>query len=143
MTAGNLAICMRPNILSPAEEHTLPLDVLLEVTGKVMQLVEFLIEHHGEVFGEEVVGLAGALVEELPAPEAEAETAEVPPVTLGSTADSLIWPEHLKSSSREKRHLRLDTIAWEILGYLRHPLGTGTYNTEIHIILDQQNDKPG
>ena len=35
MTAGNLAVCVGPNLLSPAEEHTLPLDVLLQVTGKV------------------------------------------------------------------------------------------------------------
>ncbi|XP_072712151.1 T-cell activation Rho GTPase-activating protein-like, partial [Ciconia boyciana] len=78
MTAGNLAICVGPNLLSPAEEHTLPLDVLLQVTAKVTRLVEFLIEHHGELFEEEVAGLAGASAEELPAPGAEAETAEVP-----------------------------------------------------------------
>ncbi|CAM9627674.1 unnamed protein product [Bubo scandiacus] len=35
MTAGNLAICVGPNLLSPAEEHTLPLDVLVQATGKV------------------------------------------------------------------------------------------------------------
>ena len=44
---------------------------------QVTRLVEFLIEHHGELFEEEVAGLAGASAEELPAPGAEAETAEV------------------------------------------------------------------
>ncbi|KAM6098351.1 T-cell activation Rho GTPase-activating protein-like [Theristicus caerulescens] len=95
MTAGNLAICVGPNLLSPAEEHTLPLDVLLEETGKVTRLVEFLIEHHGELLEEEVAGLAGASAEELPAPGVEAETPEVPPVAPES--------KHLKSSSEEGR----------------------------------------
>lgn len=31
MTATNLAVCMGPNLLSPAEEHTLPLDVPVQV----------------------------------------------------------------------------------------------------------------
>lgn len=35
MTAGNLAICVGPNLLSPPEEHTLPLDAPVQVTGKV------------------------------------------------------------------------------------------------------------
>lgn len=35
MTAGSLAICVGPNLLSPAEEHALPLNALLEVVGKV------------------------------------------------------------------------------------------------------------
>ncbi|XP_010576664.1 PREDICTED: T-cell activation Rho GTPase-activating protein-like [Haliaeetus leucocephalus] len=111
MTAGNLAICVGPNLLSPPEEHTLPLDALVQVTGKVRcvyqpatafrthpsfavqrwkamvccvqvtRLVEFLIEHHGELFEEEeeeAAGLAGASAEESPAPGAEAGTAEVP-----------------------------------------------------------------
>ena len=50
---------------------------------QVTRLVEFLIEHRGELFEEEVAGLAGARAEESPmipkdtAPGAEAETAEV------------------------------------------------------------------
>ena len=50
---------------------------------QVTRLVEFLIEHRGELFEEEVAGLAGAWAEESPmipkdtAPGAEAETAEV------------------------------------------------------------------
>ncbi|CAM9657719.1 unnamed protein product [Bubo scandiacus] len=95
MTAGNLAICVGPNLLSPAEEHTLPLDVLVQATGKVTQLVEFLIDHHEELFGEEVAGLAGTSPEESPAPGLEAAAAEVPPVAPES--------EHLKSSSGERR----------------------------------------
>ncbi|XP_054667968.1 T-cell activation Rho GTPase-activating protein-like [Grus americana] len=35
MTAGNLAICVGPNLLSPPEEQTLPLDALVQVTGQV------------------------------------------------------------------------------------------------------------
>ncbi|KAM9652884.1 uncharacterized protein ACIBXB_010089 isoform 2-T3 [Morphnus guianensis] len=100
MTAGNLAICVGPNLLSPPEEHTLPLDALVQVTGKVTRLVEFLIEHHGELFEEEeeeeaAAGLAGASAEESPAPGAEAGTAEVPPVAPES--------EPPKSSSGERR----------------------------------------
>ncbi|XP_063200930.1 T-cell activation Rho GTPase-activating protein-like [Chroicocephalus ridibundus] len=79
MTAHNLAICMGPNLLSPPKEHTLPLDRLVQVTQKVTQLVEFLIDHHGELFEEQEAGLAGASGEESPARRAE-ETAEVPPV---------------------------------------------------------------
>ncbi|GAB0207067.1 T-cell activation Rho GTPase-activating protein-like [Grus japonensis] len=94
MTAGNLAICVGPNLLSPPEEQTLPLDALVQVTGQVTGLVEFLIEHHGDLFGEEVAGLAGTSAEESPAPGLEAETAEVPPVAVES--------QHLKSSSGER-----------------------------------------
>ncbi|XP_075289969.1 T-cell activation Rho GTPase-activating protein-like [Opisthocomus hoazin] len=91
MTAPNLAICVGPNLLSPPEEHTLPLDVLLQVTGKVARLVEFLIENHRELFEEEVAGLSEAS----PTPAAEAETSEVPPVPPES--------QHLRSSSGERR----------------------------------------
>nr|XP_021135816.1 T-cell activation Rho GTPase-activating protein-like [Columba livia] len=95
MTAASLAICVGPNLLSPPEEDTLPLDVLVQVTGKVTQLVEFLIDHHEELFEEEEDdGLAGASAEELPAPEPEAHPSEVPPVTLES--------EHLNSASEER-----------------------------------------
>ncbi|CAM9605262.1 unnamed protein product [Bubo scandiacus] len=95
MTASNLAICVGPNLLSPAEEDTLPLDVLAQATGKVTQLVEFLIEHHEELFGEEVAGLAGTSDESPPAPGLGAAAAEVPPVIPES--------QHLKSSSGERR----------------------------------------
>lgn len=44
---------------------------------QVTQLVAFLIEHQGELFEEEVAGLAGASGEESPARQAEEETAEV------------------------------------------------------------------
>nr|XP_021155848.1 T-cell activation Rho GTPase-activating protein [Columba livia] len=93
MTARNLAICVGPNLLSPPEEDTLALDVLMQVTGKVSELVEFLIQHHEELFEEqeeeeeaEIPGapaeaeLASQQAEESPAPEEEGETAEVPPV---------------------------------------------------------------
>lgn len=33
--AVNLAICVRPHLLSPSEGHTPPLDLVLQVTGKV------------------------------------------------------------------------------------------------------------
>ncbi|XP_061301205.1 T-cell activation Rho GTPase-activating protein-like isoform X2 [Pezoporus flaviventris] len=78
MTAGNLAICLAPNLLSPPQE--LPLDVLALETGKVTELFEFLIEHHEELLGEQVAGLASKGDEETPAAQAELETAEVPPV---------------------------------------------------------------
>ncbi|XP_064908314.1 T-cell activation Rho GTPase-activating protein-like [Columba livia] len=90
MTARNLAICVGPNLLSPPEEDTLALDVLMQVTGKVTELVEFLIQHHEELFEEqeeeeeaEIPGapaeaeLASQQAEESPAPEEEGETAEV------------------------------------------------------------------
>ncbi|CAM9631135.1 unnamed protein product [Bubo scandiacus] len=95
MTAGNLAICVGPNLLSPAEEDTLPLDVLAQATGKVTQLVAFLIEHHEELFGEEVAGLAGTSDKSPLAPGLAATAAEVPPVAPES--------QHLKSSSGERR----------------------------------------
>ena len=44
---------------------------------QVTRLVEFLIEHRGELFEEEVAGLASTLGEESPAPRLEAEAAEV------------------------------------------------------------------
>ncbi|XP_061328603.1 T-cell activation Rho GTPase-activating protein-like isoform X1 [Pezoporus flaviventris] len=75
MTAGNLAICLAPNLLSPPQE--LPLDILALETGKVTQLVEFLIDHHEELLGEQVAGLAREEDEEAPAAQAELETAEV------------------------------------------------------------------
>nr|XP_021151637.1 T-cell activation Rho GTPase-activating protein-like [Columba livia] len=92
MTTSNLAICMGPNLLSPPEEDGLPLEVLMQVTGKVTKLVEFLIEHQEELFKEEEeeeaelpgppaeAGSAGEQVEESPAPGSEGEAAEVPAV---------------------------------------------------------------
>nr|XP_021139270.1 T-cell activation Rho GTPase-activating protein-like [Columba livia] len=93
MTASNLAICVGPNLLSPPEEDGLPLEVLMQVTGKVTRLVEFLIEHHEELFEEQEeeeeaelpgppaeAGSAGGRLEESPAPGSEGETAEVPAV---------------------------------------------------------------
>nr|XP_021141687.1 T-cell activation Rho GTPase-activating protein-like [Columba livia] len=50
MSASNLAICVGPNLLSPPEEDTLPLDILVQVTAKVTQLVEFLINHREDLF---------------------------------------------------------------------------------------------
>nr|XP_021136415.1 T-cell activation Rho GTPase-activating protein-like [Columba livia] len=94
MTASNLAICVGPNLLSPPEEDGLPLEVLVQVTGKVTRLVEFLIEHHEELFEEQEeeeeeaelpghpaeAGSAGGHLEESPAPGSGGETAEVPAV---------------------------------------------------------------
>ncbi|XP_061211641.1 rho GTPase-activating protein 20-like isoform X2 [Neopsephotus bourkii] len=92
-TEGNLAICLAPNLLSPPQMLTL--DVLALETGKVTQLMEFLIDHHEELLGEEVAGLAREGDEETPAPKAELETAEVPPVAPES--------EEQRSFSGEKR----------------------------------------
>ncbi|XP_061211644.1 T-cell activation Rho GTPase-activating protein-like [Neopsephotus bourkii] len=70
-TAENLAICLAPNLLSPPDY--LPLDVLALETGKVTQVVEFLIDHYEELFGEQVAGLASEGDEETLAPQAELE----------------------------------------------------------------------
>lgn len=40
MSASNLGVCVGPNLLSPAEEHTLPLEVLLQVTGNVFWIYQ-------------------------------------------------------------------------------------------------------
>ncbi|KAM9561999.1 T-cell activation Rho GTPase-activating protein-like [Guaruba guarouba] len=79
MTAGNLAICLAPNLLSPPQQ--LPLDVLALETGRGTQLVEFLIDHQEELLGEQAAGLASEGSQEPPTPQAELGTAEVPPVT--------------------------------------------------------------
>ena len=39
-TTGNLAICVGPNLLSPPEGHTLPLDVLGQVMGKLRSVYQ-------------------------------------------------------------------------------------------------------
>ncbi|KAM9593526.1 T-cell activation Rho GTPase-activating protein-like [Morphnus guianensis] len=57
-----------PNLLSPANEDLLPLELLLEVPDKVNMLVEFLIENCRKIFGEKMAGLSSPPVEELPAP---------------------------------------------------------------------------
>ncbi|XP_064032855.1 T-cell activation Rho GTPase-activating protein-like [Pogoniulus pusillus] len=86
MTARSLAICVGPNLLSPVEEP--PLDMLPEVTSKVTELVELLIELQGELFAEEQVpGSDG------PSAEEEPGTTEVPPLAPGR--------DPLKSSSEE------------------------------------------
>ncbi|XP_054033765.1 T-cell activation Rho GTPase-activating protein-like [Dryobates pubescens] len=95
MSANNLAICVGPNLLSPAKEHALPLDVLLQVTGQVTGLVEFLIEHHKELFGKNTGGLGRLPEQETPAPEGDCGTSEVPPVTPES--------QKVKSSSGQRR----------------------------------------
>ncbi|XP_042642230.1 T-cell activation Rho GTPase-activating protein-like, partial [Tyto alba] len=103
MSAGNLAICVGPSLLSPAEEHTLPLDVLVQETGKVTRLVEFLIDHHEELFGEEVAELGSASAEEQPAPALGGGAAEVAPLAPER--------EHLRSSSAERR-CPFSSAAW-------------------------------
>ncbi|XP_061301202.1 uncharacterized protein LOC133265055 isoform X2 [Pezoporus flaviventris] len=109
MTAGNLAICLAPSLLSLPQE--LPLDVLALETGKVTKLIKFLIEHHQELLGEQVARLASKGDEETPAAQAELETAEVPPVAPES--------EQQRSFSREKRfpgsshNTRKRKAAWE------------------------------
>lgn len=40
MSASNPGVCVGPNLLSPAEEHTLPLEVLLQVTGNVFWIYQ-------------------------------------------------------------------------------------------------------
>ncbi|OPJ71074.1 hypothetical protein AV530_017370 [Patagioenas fasciata monilis] len=113
MTASNLAICVGPNLLSPPEEDTLPLDVLMQVTGKVTRLVEFLIEHREELFEEEEeeeaelpgapakAGVTGQVEESL-ARGSEGETAEVPAVTPEcAPQESSPGQSSLPSSSQE------------------------------------------
>ncbi|KAM6360809.1 rho GTPase-activating protein 19-like [Pluvialis apricaria] len=68
MSASNLAICVGPNLLSPANENTLTLEAMVQVTEKVNVLVEFMIENHCEIFGEEMAGLPCPSAEESPAP---------------------------------------------------------------------------
>ncbi|KAM6084707.1 T-cell activation Rho GTPase-activating protein-like isoform 2-T2 [Theristicus caerulescens] len=68
MSCSNLAICVGPNLLSPAEEELLPLEAMLEVAEKVNVLVEFLLENCRELFGEETTELPCPAAEERPAP---------------------------------------------------------------------------
>ncbi|KAM6412925.1 T-cell activation Rho GTPase-activating protein-like [Pluvialis apricaria] len=68
MSASNLAICVGPNLLSPANENTLTLEAMVQVTEKVNVLVEFMIENYCEIFGEEMAGLPCPSAEESPVP---------------------------------------------------------------------------
>uniref|UniRef100_A0A663FEL9 Rho-GAP domain-containing protein n=1 Tax=Aquila chrysaetos chrysaetos TaxID=223781 RepID=A0A663FEL9_AQUCH len=63
MTAGNLAICLGPNLLSPPNEDLLPLEAML-----VNVLVAFLIEYCGDIFVEEMAGHSCPSAGESPAP---------------------------------------------------------------------------
>ncbi|XP_061301181.1 T-cell activation Rho GTPase-activating protein-like [Pezoporus flaviventris] len=109
MTAGNLAICLATNLLSPPQE--VPLDVLALETGKVTKLVEFLIDHHEELLGEQVAGLASKGDEETPAPQAELETAEVPPIAPEREQQrSFSGEKRFPGSSRNTRKQR---ATWE------------------------------
>ncbi|XP_052662561.1 T-cell activation Rho GTPase-activating protein-like [Harpia harpyja] len=86
MTASNLAICLGPNLLSPPNEDLLPLEAMLEVTGKVKVLVEFLTENCRELFGEEATDPSCPAAEEAPAPTETSralrlEEQQVPAVT--------------------------------------------------------------
>ncbi|XP_077204638.1 T-cell activation Rho GTPase-activating protein isoform X2 [Paroedura picta] len=52
MDSNNLAICVGPSILSPDYNQDLPLEAQKELTDKVKTLVEFLINHCCDIFGE-------------------------------------------------------------------------------------------
>ncbi|XP_010209434.1 PREDICTED: T-cell activation Rho GTPase-activating protein-like, partial [Tinamus guttatus] len=54
MHARNLAICVGPSMLSLDTDSVLPLDVQRARNDKVTLLVEFLICHHADLFGEEL-----------------------------------------------------------------------------------------
>ncbi|XP_061211640.1 uncharacterized protein LOC133213446 isoform X1 [Neopsephotus bourkii] len=95
-----------PRLHLPAQKHRSGWERLFEPSSapsvkpvvccvQVTQLMEFLIDHHEELLGEEVAGLAREGDEETPAPKAELETAEVPPVAPES--------EEQRSFSGEKR----------------------------------------
>ncbi|CAN0325058.1 unnamed protein product [Bubo scandiacus] len=68
MGCSNLAVCVGPNLLSPAHADLLPLEAMLEVTHKVNVLVEFLVENCRELFEEEAGSLSSPADKELPAP---------------------------------------------------------------------------
>ncbi|XP_074746751.1 T-cell activation Rho GTPase-activating protein-like [Strix uralensis] len=67
MGCSNLAVCIGPNLLSPAHADLLPLEAMLEVTHKVNVLVEFLMENCRELFEEEAGSLSSPADKELPA----------------------------------------------------------------------------
>ena len=65
MSAANVAVCVGPSLLAPAN----PAQVLTSDNAKLMpSVVEFLIEHCAAIFGAEVLGLFG------PPPEREVRT---------------------------------------------------------------------
>ncbi|XP_074764791.1 T-cell activation Rho GTPase-activating protein-like [Athene noctua] len=68
MGCSNLAVCVGPNLLSPANADQLPLEALLEVTHQVNVLVEFLVENCRELFEEEAGSLSSPADQELAAP---------------------------------------------------------------------------
>ncbi|CAM9119596.1 unnamed protein product [Bubo scandiacus] len=68
MGCSNLAVCVGPNLLSPAHADLLPLEAMLEMTHKVNVLVEFLMENCRELFEEEAGSLSSPADKELPAP---------------------------------------------------------------------------
>ncbi|XP_044304681.1 T-cell activation Rho GTPase-activating protein [Varanus komodoensis] len=57
MDSSNLAICFGPTMLTPDCDQSLPLEVQKELTDKVKTLVEFLIDHCSDIFGEEIHSL--------------------------------------------------------------------------------------
>ncbi|KAJ7342150.1 hypothetical protein JRQ81_009200 [Phrynocephalus forsythii] len=57
MDSSNLAICFGPTILTPDGDQSLPLEIQKGLTDKVKMLVEFLIDHCSEIFGEEICSL--------------------------------------------------------------------------------------
>ncbi|KAM9566927.1 uncharacterized protein ACIB01_004766 [Guaruba guarouba] len=78
---------------------------------QVTQLVEFLIYHHEELLGEQTAGLASAGDDETPSPQAELETAEVPPVAPKSEQQrSFSGENRFPGSSHNTRKRR---AAWE------------------------------
>ncbi|XP_074669769.1 T-cell activation Rho GTPase-activating protein-like [Strix aluco] len=68
MGCSNLAVCVGPNLLSPAHADLLPLEAMLEVTHKVNVLVEFLVENCRDLFEEEAGSLSSPADKELPVP---------------------------------------------------------------------------
>nr|XP_008261960.1 T-cell activation Rho GTPase-activating protein [Oryctolagus cuniculus] len=59
MDASNLAICIGPNVLSPAHDHHLSFEAQKNLHGKVKTLVEFLIDNCLEIFGEDIPAPCG------------------------------------------------------------------------------------
>ncbi|XP_075780669.1 T-cell activation Rho GTPase-activating protein isoform X3 [Pelodiscus sinensis] len=54
MDSSNLAICIGPNLLTPKQDETLPLEVQKQLNDKVKTLVAFLIDNYFEIFGEDI-----------------------------------------------------------------------------------------
>ncbi|KAM6272143.1 T-cell activation Rho GTPase-activating protein-like [Spheniscus humboldti] len=97
MSCSNLAICVGPNLLSPANEDLLPLEAMLEVAEKVKALVEFLVENCRDVVGEETTDLSCPPAEESPAPterssDLRLEEPSVPAVTADSEREAEALP---------------------------------------------------